>query len=333
MGPLVERLIGLHEPQAWDAALEGLPHGFHHRWAWCHATSLQTGWPVWLYVADRGPDRIACPFAERHVLGALDLVTPRGFSGFAARGDWTGFSSHWHAFAADRGAVCGYLAQHPAFGGPELEGPAGGSAALHFVDLHGGGDAAIGRARKGRRRELRAWSAAGGRYVLDAERNADFARREHAAFMDRAGAGSAARWDRTALDALLAAPDTLLVGAAGAHGDEPEAVLLLGATPWGGEGLFQVATPAGRRHGVALLGWALRALADRGVPWFNLGGGVRDGDSLAAAKREWNPRVLRLRRLRQVYDPRRYAELCAAAGVTPEAGTDGWFPAYHRHPA
>lgn len=324
-----ETLIGTDAPGAWAAALEGVPHGFDHTWAACHAAELDTGWPTWLYCAEQAGVRVVCPFAERRHGSALDLVTPRGFSGFSASGAWPGFAARWQAFAAARGAVCGYIAQHPEFGAAELEGPAEAGPTLYLLDLAAGAAATLARARKGRRRELRAWRARGHRYVDDPAALRDFALGHHAGFMTRVGAAAASRRGDAALRTLIAAPGSLFVGAS-RDGGAVEAVLLVGATRWGAEGVFNIAAlPGGREHTVALLAWCVEALAAQGVPWLNLGGGVRDGDAIAAAKREWNPREARLRRLKHVYRPDEYARLCAQVGVDP-ASRDGYFPAYYR---
>ena len=116
-----DRLIGTDEPSAWRAALEGVPHSFYASWECCHAVALNTGRPTWLYVGERAGVRVVCPFSVRMQAGALDWVTPAGFSGFASNGPWPGFAAHWAAFARAQGAVCGYIAQHPAFGHPSLE--------------------------------------------------------------------------------------------------------------------------------------------------------------------------------------------------------------------
>lgn len=321
-----EELIGIDRPAAWEAALDGVPHGFDHSWAACHAAQLNTGWPTYLYCAERDGVRVLCPFSERRASGALDLVTPRGFSGFAADGVWPGFAEHWRAFAAARGAVCGYLAQHPEFGQPEHEGESVRGSTLYFLDLHGGAASVIARARKGRRRELRVWRAGGNDYVFERARLRAFALDRHAAFMAQAGASAAARLNEAALLALADAPGAVLLGA-GPGNDVIEAVLLCAATRWGAEGVFNVSTPEGRRHTVPLLARAVEFLAAQGVPWLNLGGGAREGDAIAAAKRQWNPRATAFRRLLQVYRVDEYERLCAQAGVDPDA-RDGYFPPY-----
>ena len=254
-----------------------------------------------------------------------------GFSGFASNGPWPGFAAHWRAFAQAQGAVCGYIAQHPAFGHPSLEEAVAGEAPLYFLDLQGGMTGVLAHAGTDRRRDWRRWQEQGHRFVTDRAALTDFLQREHRPFLDRMGAGAAAYWNEAALAALLQAPGAGLLGTA-----EPDgrlvAVTLYGWTPWGAEGMIQAALPEGRAHTAALMLGGIDDLAGRGVPWLNLGGGVRPGDSVAAAKLRWRPRTQAFRRLKQVYDPDRYAALCAAAGV-PATVTEGYFPAYGAGPA
>lgn len=322
-----DRLISSEDPQAWQAALAGVPHSFYASWDCCHAAALNTGRPTWLYVGEQQGVRVVCPFSVREHDGALDWVTPVGFSGFASNGPWPGFVAHWAAFARAQGAVCGYIAQHPAFGDPSLEGGSAGDEMLYFLDLQSGLDGVLAQAGTDRRRDWRRWQEQGHRFILEREVLAEFLCDQHRPFLDRMGAGPAAYWNDAALTTLLRAPGAGLLGSADMEG-RLVAVTLYGWTPWGAEGVIQAALPEGRHHTTALMLGGVRDLAERAVPWLNLGGGVRPGDSVAAAKLRWRPRSQAFRRLKQVYDPARYAELCTAAGVPASVG-GGYFPAYY----
>ena len=92
--------------------------------------------------------------------------------------------------------------------------------------------------------------------------------------------------------------------------------------------LFNISLPEGRDATLHLsCGRELCALQTRGIPVLNMGGGVRQGDSIAQAKRHYGARVLPLRCLKQVYLPDRFAELCRGAGVDP-SDRAGYFPPY-----
>lgn len=322
-----DRLIGVDDPAAWRAALEGVPHSFYASWDCCHAAALNTGLPTQLYVGERDGVRVVCPLSVRQHRGAIDWVTPTGFSGFAANGAWPGFAEHWAAFAKAQGVVCGYIAQHPDFGDAALAGQAAGEETLFFLDLRQGLDGVLAQADTARRKDWQRWQDRGGQLVTDRDTLAAFLLAQYRPFMRRMGAGKAAQWCDEALQALLQSPAVGLMGTADAQG-QVLAVILYGWTAWGAEGMLQASLPEGRDHTVALMLGGVRDLSARGIPWFNLGGGVRSGDSVAAAKRRWRPREAAFRRLKQTYDPARYATLCAEAGVAADL-TEGYFPAYY----
>jgi hypothetical protein len=86
-------------------------------------------------------------------------------------------------------------------------------------------------------------------------------------------------------------------------------------------------TPEGRRHATALLWWGVNHLKAKRVPLLNLGGGVRENDTIARSKERFGPIKLPFRPLKQIYDRRIYEELCQQRGVDPDDRT-GYFPAY-----
>lgn len=323
-----ETVISIDQPAAWAAALEGVPHGFHHTWAACSASQLNTGRPTYLYCAEHAGARVVCPFAERLHLGALDLVTPVGISGFAATGPAPGFAARWREFALRRGAVCGYFAQHPEFADPLQGLETWPTTRIYLLDLVDGAAAVMARAAKDRRREWRLWQREGNRYAIEPGPVAAFVLAQHAEFMRAAGAAPASTFCAEALERLISAPGALLVGASAPRG-EIEAAALFGTTRWGAEGVIHVCTPPGRRHTVALMAWGIERLSAMGIAWLNLGGGARPGDSIAAAKLKWRPRVAEFRRIQQVYRPEAYARLCALVGVDSQT-REGYFPAYYR---
>ena len=108
-------LIGLDERDRWRSALAGMPHGFGHTWESCHAFSLTTDLPTYLYLAECPEGRVVCPLMERGINGAVDVATPFGFSGFAGRGQIANFAEQWRAFASRERWVCAYVGQNPLF--------------------------------------------------------------------------------------------------------------------------------------------------------------------------------------------------------------------------
>jgi hypothetical protein len=305
-------MVPVRDQGRWSRALEGIPHGFFHTWAACRAFARGAEERTFLYVAQVGEIRVVCPLVERQWEGTVDVVTPYGFSGFVGTAPYSGFPGAWRDFARSRGWVCGFVGLNPVLGGEDY-GEAGEARRynrLFVLDLCSG------------ERELLAQMSPGP--VMDQRALAEFFLEHYEEFFARRGAGSVYRFDPAVLRAVFDLPEVFLVGAAGPRGIE--AVSAFGWTSWAGEFLFNVSVPEGRRWSAALIWCGARRLMDLGVPVLNLGGGIRDGDGVAAFKRRFGARELPLSALCQVYDRPAYEKLCRRAGVDPWAA--GYFPPY-----
>jgi hypothetical protein len=283
---------------------------------------------VRLLVCDAAAGRAACPVSVREFAGEPDLLTPYGYSGFAATGRVPGLPERWRAFAADAGFVCGYVALNPMLP-VAAQWPAPEVHCHNHVlalDLTRSDSALWAGLSTNRRRQLRDWHSVRERLILDQERLARFLVREYPGFMERHGAGSAYRMDPAGLARLCALDSTFLVGAG--RGTALEAVSLFASTPHAGEFVFNVSTPGGEHHSAALIWYAVGRLRESGVRVLNLGGGVRDGDRLYEFKRRFGGTRLPLTSLRQVYRADAYRRLCDTAGVSANPSA-GFFPPYH----
>jgi hypothetical protein len=321
-----DRLIPLSRPGEWEEALVGIPHVFGHTWGSCRALGLGGG-AAGLYVAEGEGERIACPLIEREIDGRLDIATPYGFSGLTGSGPWPGFARHWGEFAESRGYVAGYLAVNALFGDETYADPETVTIAnqTYVLDLRDGVEGAWSRLSTNRRRQLREWRAED--YEVDGEGLAEFFVDQYPLTMERKEAAARHRFSAETLAALCELPDTFLVGARGEAGSE--SVSLFGRTPHAGDFLFNAALPGCAHHSVPLIWSAVHLLAERGVPWFNLGGGMSPGDSLADFKARFGATPLPMRAVKAVYDRPAYEELCRRHGGDP-TDRDGYFPAY-RH--
>lgn len=325
---MVARCISLDDRAGWGQALSGIPHVFGHTWGSCHALSLDGRGAPQLFVAEAGERRVACPLIEREINGRLDIATPYGFSGLTGTGPWPGFAAHWQRFAADRGYVAGYLAVNALFGDDSYADPETVTVAneTFVVDLRDGVEAAAwSRLSTNRRRQLRDWRAED--YEVDGAELAEFFVAQYPPTMERKEAAARHRFPAETLAALCELPETFLVGARGEQGIE--SVSLFGYTPHAGDFVFNAALPGCAHHSVPLIWSAVHLLVERGVPWFNLGGGMSPGDSLADFKARFGARPLPMRAVKAVYDPAAYEELCRRHGGDP-SDRDGYFPAY-RH--
>ena len=70
------------------------------------------------------------------------------------------------------------------------------------------------------------------------------------------------------------------------------------------------------------------ASATRGISLLNIGGGVRPGDDVEQAKQLFGASARPLLRLKQVFAPTRFDELCAASDAEA-SGPTAFFPPYH----
>jgi hypothetical protein len=304
--------------------LVDIPHVFGHTWGSCHALGLG-GDPAALYVAEEGGVKVACPLIEREIDGRLDIATPYGFSGLTGTGPWPGFTDRWRAFAAERGYVAGYLAVNPLFGDDSYADPETVTVAneTFVLDLRQGVEGVWAGLSTNRKRQLRNWRAED--YAVDGDGAAEFFVEQYPLTMERKEAAARHRFPAETLATLCELPNTLLVSARGERG--LESVSIFGFTPYAGDFLFNAALPGCAHHSVALIWSAVHLLVERGVPWFNLGGGMSPGDSLADFKRRFGATPLPMRAVKAVYDQAAYGELCRRHGGDPE-DRDGYFPAY-----
>jgi hypothetical protein len=321
------RCIPLAEQPKWELALAEIPHVFGHTWGSCRALALDGGGDPALFVAAGEGVQVACPLVERPIEGGLDVATPYGFSGLTGTGPWPGFAEVWKRFARERGYVAGYLAVNALFGDETYADPATMTVAneTFVIDLRGGVEGAWARLSTNRRRQLREWRRED--YEVDGEGLAAFFVEQYPRTMERKDAAARHRFGPEVLTALCELPETFLVGARGEGGIE--SVSLFGFTPHAGDFIFNAALPGCAHHSVPLIWTAVHLLVEREVPWFNLGGGMSRGDSLADFKARFGATPLPMRAVKAVYDQAAYEDLCRRHGADPD-DRDGFFPAY-RH--
>lgn len=327
---VVQRLIGLDQPEEWKRALEGIAHSFFHTWEHSYAMHLSHGLPVLLYCAEAGGVRVVCPFLERPAGEAKDTATPYGFSGFAGNGLLPALPELWREFAQSRGYVSVFLNLHPLFFRPEWADPSSlfEQKELYVLDTRRSAEALLEGCARARRREIRQWQQEA-RLYRDREQLKAFVLEHYREFFLRKQATAAYDFSRETMEFLLEQKDLLLLGAGSSS--ELEAVNAFAVTPHCAEGLFHFSLPGGRRHSAGLMWAALLEAQRRGIPHFNLGGGLSRHDALEQFKSRFGAVPHLCFAMKQVVDPERYGALCAAAGADAEE-RDGYFPAY-RSPA
>lgn len=316
--------IPLEDRSAWEGPLRAIPHSFHHTWDFAYAAHLTTGYRTCLYRFSHRRGVLLCPLVERPFEGRLDVSSPSGLAGFIGDLRWSQFAPHWRDYVREKGWVTGYIGLHPLFKPPEFAQRAQRHNSVYVLDLTLGLDALKERMDQNRRRELRGWESRAEGFVVDRDAISRFVQANYGPLMRRVGAHGTPFAPDT-LDVLCRNERAVCVGAASSDG--LEAVNVFCVTRHAAEFLINVATLAGRRHTTDLLWYGVRELSDRGVRVLNLGGGGREDDSIARAKRRLRPRRLPLLAMREVYRPGAYAELCRSVGADPGQKT-GYFPAY-----
>jgi hypothetical protein len=324
-------LIPLSDHERWEAALRGIDHAFWHRWACCSALAAPSVHSVHLYAYTDAKARVVCPLIERQHRGHTDVATPAGFSGFAGRGRSRDFPGRWTEFARRQGWVCGYIAVHPLleWRGLIVEEEVRFERNIYVLPLNGDEEALFGRLSTNRKRQIRAWRGARKDTTRDAHAISEFLVEAAPDFYRARHASAAYYVAPEGWRALLRLPEILAIGAV--SGGRIVAVSVFALAGRRAEYLFNISVPEGQYASAPLLWEGALALRARGASLLNLGGGLREGDSLAEFKRRFGSEMHPVPCVKQIYDPERYARLCREAHPTgvPERS---FFPAYHNRP-
>jgi hypothetical protein len=323
-----QRSIPLESPTDWRKALDGIKHAFAHTWENCHAMHLTTGFKTYLYCFQAENVRIVCPIAERSFERHLDIVTPYGYSGFVGTGDYPDFPKYWGEFVRGRRYVCGYIGLNPIFENKtyfEIDDLYSYNN-IYVLDLGLSSEQLFSKISKNRRRDLEHWQRTSGHIVTDKDAVKAFFLANHSQFFHHKRATSAYDFGTATLESLFASDNVVVLGAA--RGNSVEAATMFTFTPDIADALLHVSLADERQHSAALLWHGANYLKSLGIPWLNLGGGVRGNDSLAWFKERFGGIKMPLDCLKQIYDRDVYASLCARAGSDP-TNLAGYFPGYH----
>jgi len=321
-GEMHWRLVPLEDRGGWGSALRDVPHGLAHTWGYNKAMQATSGHRTSLFVADSGEDRFLCPLAERESLGSTDVYTPLGFSGIIGRGSLHVLRESWTACAAQHDWVAGYIGLHPVLApeGLPTADDAHSANSVYLLDPTIGADALLAQMSESTRRRLRRFAPDETEITSDRDKCSEAFVQLYGPFMRTRQAGSPYALSDETLHELCGLPEVTLLGF---PAERPRAVVMMGSAGYGAEYVFGVADPDDRGYILPLLWRAIRDDATAGNPWLNLGGGIREDDSLAEFKRRLGGRRVPLVSLHQIYDAGAYRALCDVAGTD-----GGYFPAY-----
>ncbi len=269
-----------------------------------------------------------CPLLERGGPGARDVVTPYGFSGFAARGVGLDLLAAWRRQAQAQGWVCGYLGLHPLLDTRDYPADEVSSAScVYALNLESAeADLAAGFSHNLRAARLAQWEKSGAQLTDEASACRRFFRAHYPEFMRRVKASAAYDFSGETLDALLA--HSRRVHRRRRGGARPRSRSLSSATRGTAantSSMFRLSRPSsfgatvvGRHEGTQAARRphleSRRRDPARQTVWMN------SRARFGGARRP-------LRALKQVYDALSYRRGCENVGVDAHTRI-GYFPAY-----
>lgn len=322
--------IPLESAGEWKDALKDVKHSYCHTLENSHAMSLTTGYKTFLYVFENEGAKIICPLSEREYNGYRDIVTPYGFSGFTGNTDYPAFKNYWKEFVKEKGYVSGYISMNPLTENETYYSheDAFKTTNLYFINLKLSITELFENLDANRRKQIKDFKKAESGFIYDREILKNFFIDNYYEFLKRTGASQANYFKKETLEYICSLENVYMSGA-GING-EPEAVYIFAHTDYEGICLFNIATPEGRRHSPLLLWGGLKYFRSRKIPVMNLGGGIKEDDSVALSKERFGAYKLPFLNLKQIYNEDVYERLCKEMGHNSE-DRSGYFPAYRKN--
>jgi hypothetical protein len=311
------QIFSLADRASWEQAEIGAAPS--QCWRYAAALAL-SGYDPRLAIVTAGGSRLSLPYCERLWQGRTDVTTLPGLSGASIAPPSSAPLTRWLEFATANGWVSGYI-QLSAESYPNVPPDASPVHQTHTFVLD---TSAWDRNRTPSliiRRKIASALRAGAVAEDDRAKLGARLRQLYPETLTRYGARSVLRGET--IDAWSRDPHTLLLGIS--VEDTVEGVHLIHVHETRAELHLVGVSERGRSLSALLFAWGIERLRTMGVTRYNLGGGGDPGDGLFRFKRWLGAAPVSLQSIRQIYDARAYASLCAAAGVKPDAA---WFPAY-----
>lgn len=324
-----QELIPLSSPHKWKKALQGIEHAFGHTWENCYAMHLTTGYETYLYLFEHGETKVVCPIAERSYNGYIDIVTPYGFSGFVGTNHFDGFQKIWKCFIQEKEYISGYFSLNPLFLKSSFIEQTDLfeynylyvlDLQLNLIELYNGFD-------RNRKRQIKKFEDEDQQIVTDKEVLKSFFLKNFETFFIGKGASEVYSFSQKTLSFLCLLDNVFMAGTG--TGGNIEAVSVFAFTNDCAEALFHVSLPEGRHHTVPLLWEGIKYLKEKNIPLLNLGGGIKENDSVAQFKERFGTKKYRLKSLKQIYNQPIYESLCQRILADP-FDKEGYFPNYRK---
>lgn len=322
-------LIPIESESEWKDALKDIRHSFYHTRESCYAMHLTTGYRTYLYSFEHEGIRIICPVSEREFGGYTDIVTPYGFSGFAGNEDYPGFQNYWKEFVKEKKYVCGYISLNPALTNSTYYSgqDAYKSTNLFYIDLKLSLTELFENLDSNRKKIIKNFRKYEAGFIYDRNILTKFFTDNYYDFLKRINASQANYFSKETLEYICSLENVYMVGTG--TEERTEAVYLFAYTGSEGLCLFNVALPEGRQYASLLLWSGLKFFRSKKIPLMNLGGGIKEDDSVALSKERFGAYKLPFYNLKEIYDKEIYEKLCLQKGFKSD-DKSGYFPAYRK---
>ncbi|HAY32512.1 MAG TPA: hypothetical protein PK536_01060 [Ignavibacteria bacterium] len=313
----------------WDKTLEGINHSFAHTRQSCLAMKLTTGYNTYLYVFEKDNVIIVCPLAERKFNSYTDIVTPYGFSGFTGNGLHPDFLKYWDEFTKENNFVCGYLSQNPLFTKKDYyhSEDSYSNTNLYFLDLRQSLTELFDNLDANRKRIIKNFRQAEASFTYNKTSLTEFFISNNHNFLKSINASEANYFKRETLEYICGLENVYMAGAV--EKDKIVSVYIFAHTEYSADCLFNVPLPEGRKYAPTLLWAGLKYYKSKKIPVMNLGGGLKEDDSIAMSKERFGAYKLPFINLKQIYNKNVYEKLCAEVNADKD-DMNGYFPAYRR---
>jgi len=317
------------DSQEWDDVIKDFRHSFAYTRDSCHAMSLTSGYKTFLYVFEKDGIRIVCPVAERDFNGYKDIVTPYGFSGFTGTGNHPEFKNYWKEFVKEKNYVCGYISLNPLFADKDFynTNEAFSSTNLFFLDLNKSLTELYENLDSNRKRIIKNFKKEESCFIYDKSELTEFFTANYYDFLKSINASEASYFKKETLEYICDLDNVFMAGAV--ENEKITAVYIFAHTKYSADCLFNVPLPEGRKYAPTLLWAGLKYFMKKNIPVLNLGGGLKEDDSVALSKERFGAFKLPFVNLKQIYDTDKYFSICSEVNADPK-NIEGYFPAYRK---
>jgi serine/alanine adding enzyme len=304
-----------------------IPHSFFHSndciKAICKTHPLEST----IYKFEENDKIAVVPLQHRAYQSYFDKLTPYAYSGLIGNNLDLHFLRRIEQELASEGIIASYITNHPLFTPSSLIVEAHYFKAnnSYINDLSLPIEQLVANLNDGKKRQIKIKN---GILISDKSRLLNSFINLYESSMKRLGAGSFYFFSEETIKDLVSCPQTTLLGVI--QNDEVVACTLFGHTPYISDFLLNGATDEGRKFSSALLWAGMIEAKEKGIPYFNFGGGITPGDSLEQFKSLFGGQAYPFGAFKFIHDERKYAELCLEKNILNHTDRSGFFPAYHK---